>query len=111
MADRSVQINRIKELTSLLSKASRAYYRDASEIMSDREYDKLYDELERLEKETGVRLTGSPTARVGDETLSELPKERHEKPMLSLDKTKNPEDVKAFLIKGAKDGDAPASCS
>jgi len=97
MADRSVQINRIKELTSLLSKASRAYYRDASEIMSDREYDKLYDELDRLEKETGVRLTGSPTARVGDETLSELPKERHEKPMLSLDKTKNPEDVKAFL--------------
>ena len=81
------KIERINELVKKLNEASKAYYQDASEIMTNYEYDALYDELAALEKETGVVLASSPTVNVGYEVLTELPKERHEKPMLSLDKT------------------------
>ena len=77
---------RIKELVELLNKAGRAYYQEAEEIMSNFEYDKLYDELLSLEKETGIVLANSPTVNVGYEVVSELPKEQHGSPMLSLDK-------------------------
>lgn len=83
------KIERMKELGELLRNASRAYYQEDREIMSNFEYDKLYDELEALEKETGIVLAGSPTVSVGYEAVDELPKERHETPMLSLDKTKD----------------------
>ena len=72
------------------------YYSGTDEIMSNLEYDKLYDELKALEDETGIVLAGSPTHKVGYETLSELPKEEHERPMLSLDKTKSVEELAAF---------------
>ncbi|MCI8375313.1 MAG: NAD-dependent DNA ligase LigA [Lachnospiraceae bacterium] len=88
---------RMRELVELLDRAGRAYYQEAREIMSNYEYDKLYDELLGLERETGMTLSGSPTARVGYEVLSELPKERHERPMLSLDKTKEVEDLKEWV--------------
>lgn len=88
---------RMRELVDLLNRAGRAYYQEAREIMSNYEYDKLYDELLSLEKETGTTLSGSPTAHVGYEVLSELPKERHESPMLSLDKTKEVEDLKEWI--------------
>ncbi len=78
----------MKELTARLDEAARAYYSESREIMSNFEYDALYDELAALEKETGTVLAGSPTVRVGYEVLSELPKERHPSRMLSLDKTK-----------------------
>ncbi|NBH16995.1 NAD-dependent DNA ligase LigA [Clostridiaceae bacterium] len=81
-------IKRMKELTAVLLPAARAYYQENREIMSNREYDQLYDELAGLERDTGVVLAGSPTQKVGYEVLSELPKEAHESPMLSLDKTK-----------------------
>ena len=87
---------RMQELVKLLNKASKAYYQDAEEIMSNYEYDKLYDELLQLENELGITLSNSPTVNVGYEILSELPKERHESPMLSLDKTKEVEALKAF---------------
>lgn len=87
------KIERMKELIPVLQKAAKAYYQEDREIMSNFEYDKLYDELEALETETGVTLAGSPTVSVGYEALEELPKEAHETPMLSLDKTK---DVEAF---------------
>lgn len=79
---------RIKELVDILNKASKAYYQDAKEIMSNFEYDALYDELVQLEKDTGIVLANSPTVNVGYEVVSELPKEQHESPMLSLYKTK-----------------------
>lgn len=88
---------RMRELADLLNRAGQAYYQEAREIMSNYEYDKLYDELLNLEKETGTTLSGSPTAHVGYEVLSELPKERHESPMLSLDKTKEAEDLKEWI--------------
>lgn len=88
---------RMKELTELLTKAGKAYYQESREIMSNYEYDKLYDELVELEKETGVVLSKSPTQNVGYEVLSELPKERHESPMLSLDKTKSTADLQEWL--------------
>ena len=88
---------RMKELVSLLNKASRAYYQEAQEIMSNYEYDRLYDELQDLEKELGITLSNSPTVNVGYEVVSELPKERHESPMLSLDKTKEVEELKNFV--------------
>ncbi len=88
---------RMKELVDLLNRAGRAYYQEADEIMSNYEYDALYDELARLEQETGTTLASSPTAHVGYEVLSELPKERHERPMLSLDKTKDTEDLKSWI--------------
>jgi DNA ligase (NAD+) len=84
------------ELVEKLNDAGRAYYQEASEIMSNREYDGLYDELLGLEKELGITLANSPTVNVGYEVLSELPKERHESPMLSLDKTKEVEELKRF---------------
>lgn len=88
---------RMKELVSLLNKASRAYYQEAQEIMSNYEYDRLYDELKELEDELGITLSNSPTVNVGYEVVSELPKERHESPMLSLDKTKEVEELKNFV--------------
>lgn len=88
---------RMQELVELLNKASKAYYQDAAEIMSNFEYDKLYDELLQLEQELGITMANSPTVNVGYEVLSELPKERHEKPMLSLDKTKEVSRLKEFL--------------
>lgn len=91
------KILRIKELSALLSQAAKAYYQESREIMSNFDYDKLYDELVLLEKETGVVLSGSPTQKVGYEVLSELPKENHESPMLSLDKTKSVEDLAEWL--------------
>lgn len=94
--------DRIKELVELLNRAGKAYYQESHEIMSNYEYDALYDELVALEKETGMVLANSPTINVGYEVLSELPKETHEKPMLSLDKTKEVEGLKNFL--GDKEG-------
>ncbi len=91
------RIARMKELIDLLNRASKAYYQDADEIMSNFEYDKLYDELQQLEKETGTVLAGSVTRSVGYEVLSELPKEAHASPMLSLDKTKSREELKEWL--------------
>ena len=88
---------RMQELVALLNQASKAYYQDADEIMSNFEYDKLYDELLALEAELGITMSNSPTVNVGYEVLSELPKERHEKPMLSLDKTKEVSRLKEFL--------------
>ncbi len=93
---------RMKELVKTLNEAARVYYVEGNEIMSNFEYDRLYDELQALEKETGVVLSGSPTQRVGFEVLSELPKERHKSPMLSLDKTKSVEELAAWL--GDKEG-------
>ena len=89
--------NRMKELVLLLNKASKAYYQESTEIMSNLEYDKLYDELLALEKETGIVLANSPTIHVGYEILSELPKETHTSPMLSLDKTKDREALRDWL--------------
>ena len=91
------KIERINELVKKLNEASKAYYQDASEIMTNYEYDALYDELAALEKETGVVLASSPTVNVGYEALTELPKERHEKPMLSLDKTKDVQALKEWV--------------
>ncbi len=79
---------RIKELIEILSQANKAYYQDAKEIMTNFDYDRLYDELKQLEQETGVVMANSPTIHVGYEVVSQLPKEQHESPMLSLDKTK-----------------------
>lgn len=83
------KLARIKELVELLNRASKAYYQEDTEIMSNYEYDKLYDELVQLESEAGIVLAGSPTVNVGYEAVNELPKEEHESPMLSLDKTKS----------------------
>lgn len=91
------KIDRIKELVELLNKAGKSYYSEGRELMSNYEYDALYDELGMLEKETGYILSNSPTVNVGYEVLSELPKERHESPMLSLDKTKSPEALAEWL--------------
>ena len=88
---------RMQELVTLLNRAAKAYYQDAQEIMSNLEYDRLYDELTKLEAELEITLSDSPTVNVGYEVLSELPKERHESPMLSLDKTKEVEDLKRFV--------------
>lgn len=88
---------RMQELVELLNKAGRAYYQDAEEIMSNYEYDQLYEELQELEQELGITLSNSPTVNVGYEVVSELPKERHESPMLSLDKTKDVEELKKFV--------------
>lgn len=89
--------DRMKELVSLLNKASQAYYAQDKEIMSNFEYDRLYDELMGLEKETGVIISNSPTVHVGYEAVDELPKEKHEKPMLSLAKTKSREELRDWL--------------
>lgn len=91
------RLKRMKELQTMLSEASRAYYQESREVMTNFEYDRLYDELLKLEKETGTVFAGSPTQEVGYEILSELPKERHDKPMLSLNKTKSVEELKEWL--------------
>ena len=88
---------RMKELVRLLNEASRAYYAQDTEIMSNYEYDRLYDELVRLEAETGITLANSPTENVGYEAVDELPKDRHEQPMLSLSKTKSREELREWL--------------
>lgn len=88
---------RIKELVELLNRASKAYYQEDTEIMSNYEYDKLYDELVQLESEAGIVLAGSPTVNVGYEAVNELPKEEHESPMLSLDKTKSIEALADWI--------------
>ena len=100
--DQSRLIERQKELTALLKEASRTYYAEDREIMSNMQYDTLYDELETLERETGLVLADSPTVNVGYESVEELPKERHERRMLSLDKTKSREDLAAWL--GSQEG-------
>lgn len=92
-----VKLDRMKELIQVLNEAGKAYYQESREIMSNFEYDRLYDELQELEKETGVILSKSPTQNVGFSVLSELPKEAHESPMLSLDKTKSVEDLGEWL--------------
>ena len=91
------KIERIKELVKVLNEASKAYYMDDVEIMSNLEYDALYDELCKLEAETGMVLANSPTQKVGYEVVSSLPKEAHPQPMLSLDKTKDPEALRDWL--------------
>lgn len=87
----------IKELVQKLNEAAKAYYQEDREIMSNREYDALYDQLEKMEKETGIVLADSPTVNVGYEAVDALPKETHEYPMLSLDKTKDKEVLRAFI--------------
>ena len=91
------RMERMRELVELLNRARRAYEQEDTEIMSNYEYDQLYDELLGLEKELNTTLASSPTVNVGYEVLSELPKERHETPMLSLDKTKEVSRLKEFL--------------
>ncbi len=93
----SETMERIKYLVDTLNKAAKAYYAEDREIMSNREYDALYDELQSLEQETGIVLTNSPTVSVGYEAVDELPKERHESPMLSLGKTKSREELRDWL--------------
>ena len=95
--DREEMKRRIRELTDELSRASEAYYNLDTEIMSNLEYDRLYDELSDLEKKTGIVLAGSPTVHVGYAAADELPKERHAAPMLSLDKTKDRDALSAWL--------------
>lgn len=95
--DNQKDLERIKYLVELLNRASKAYYAQDREIMSNYEYDALYDELVELEGRTGVVLANSPTVNVGYEAVDELPKERHESPMLSLGKTKDREELKSWL--------------
>lgn len=91
------ETDRMKELIEVLNKASKAYYAEDIEIMSNAEYDALYDELLMLEEKTGTVLAGSPTVNVGYEAVDNLPKETHESPMLSLDKTKDREALRDWL--------------
>ncbi len=88
---------RMKELADILNRAAKAYYAEDREIMSNHEYDALYDELTALEQDTGIVLANSPTVSVGYESVDELPKDQHEVPMLSLDKTKNREELREWL--------------
>ncbi|MGN0511314.1 MAG: NAD-dependent DNA ligase LigA [Lachnospiraceae bacterium] len=89
--------DRMKELVEILNRAGRAYYQEDREIMSNYEYDALYDELQALEEETGTVFSDSPTVQVGYEAVDALPKEAHARPMLSLDKTKDREALRAFI--------------
>ena len=93
---------RMEELVARLNRAGRAYYQESRELISNQEYDKLYDELQRLETETGIVLANSPTVHVGYEVISSLPKEQHPSPMLSLDKTKEVGALESWL--GDKEG-------
>lgn len=93
----TAEVTRMKELVQKLNEAAKAYYQEDREIMSNREYDALYDELEQAEKITGIVLADSPTVRVGYEAVDALPKETHEFPMLSLDKTKDREVLRGFI--------------
>ncbi len=90
-------MNRMRELIDKLNEASKAYYAEDREIMSNYEYDALYDELVRLEAETGITMSDSPTVNVGYESVDELPKEKHPSPMLSLSKTKDREELRDWL--------------
>ena len=90
-------VNQMKELVKKLNEAAKAYYQEDREIMSNREYDALYDQLEQMEAETGIVLADSPTVNVGYEAVDALPKETHESPMLSLDKTKERETLRTFI--------------
>lgn len=90
-------LQQMKKLVKILNKAAKAYYQEDREIMDNREYDSLYDQLEKLEKETGITLADSPTVNVGYEAVDFLPKETHESPMLSLDKTKDRETLREFI--------------
>ena len=92
----SSEVREMKALIDKLNEASRVYYREGGEIMPNKEYDALYDRLEELEKATGIVFSNSPTQNVGYEVQSELPKEAHPKKMLSLDKTKDREALRAF---------------
>ena len=100
--DINAKKQRMKELIEVLDKAAKAYYAESAEIMSNAEYDELYDELENLEKETGIVLAGSLTKKVGYEVLSSLPKKAHKEPRLSLAKTKEVSELESFL--GDKEG-------
>ncbi len=100
--DINAKKQRMRELIEVLDKAAKAYYADSAEIMSNAEYDELYDELENLEKETGIVLAGSLTKKVGYEVLSSLPKKAHKEPRLSLAKTKEVAELESFL--GDKEG-------
>ena len=91
------KIQQMQNLILLLNQASKAYYQESREIMSNFEYDKLYDQLAELEKETGITLSKSPTMEVGYEVLSDLPKEAHPSKMLSLDKTKDRDQLVSWL--------------
>ena len=93
----TAEVTRMKELVQKLNEAAKAYYQEDREIMSNREYDALYDELEHKEKITGIVLADSPTVRVGYEAVDALPKETHDSPMLSLDKTKEREVLRGFV--------------
>ena len=93
------KIKRMKELIPLLSEAAKAYYQESREIMSNFEYDKLYDELSALEAKTGIILSGSPTQQVGYQSLASFQKRLTKKPMLSLDKTKSVEDLQQWFRK------------
>lgn len=95
-------VKRMKELIAILNQAGKAYYQENKEIISNFEYDKLYDELSSLEEKTGTVLSSSPTIHVGYELMTSLEKEAHASPMLSLDKTKDPEELSAWL--GEKEG-------
>ena len=95
LKDKKEKIEQMQNLIVLLNQAAKAYYQESREIMPNHEYDRLYDLLESLEQETGVILSKSPTTRVGYEVLSDLPKEKHPQKMLSLDKTKDVEQLKA----------------
>ena len=92
-----ISLDRMKELIRILSDASRTYYMEDREIMSNFEYDRLYDELSMLEQKTGIVLSNSPTQKVGYEVVSSLPKEQHPSPMLSLDKTKEVDQLVSWL--------------
>ncbi|MBQ0079329.1 MAG: NAD-dependent DNA ligase LigA [Eubacterium sp.] len=92
----------MEERVAFLNKAARVYYQESNEIISNQEYDKLYDELLKWEEESGIVLAGSPTVNVGYQVISNLPKEKHPLPMLSLDKTKDPEALRSWL--GDKEG-------
>lgn len=90
-------LQQMKDLVKKLNEAAKAYYQEDREIMDNREYDELYDRLEKMEKETGIVLADSPTVNVGYEAVDSLPKENHETPMLSLDKTKDREVLREFI--------------
>lgn len=102
MEETMAETGRMKELIDILNKAASVYYQGKDEIMSNFEYDRMYDELSALEKESGLVLAGSPTQKVGYEVLSELPKQTHPSPMLSLDKTKQVDELSSWL--GSKEG-------
>ncbi len=97
MSEHREKIEQMQNLIVLLNQASRAYYQESREIMSNFEYDRLYDMLVELEKETGITLSKSPTMEVGYEVLSDLPKEAHPSRMLSLDKTKDRDQLVSWL--------------